>query len=743
MAERRGRIVFSANYRPPLPFDIFSCPFLPLSIKDELHLTDGMSYNYNGCPIPPAALKTLLKIPKLTEESSATDADVDAGHVSGLLFVSERDQGLETLCVNLWFSADGKVKVFTLADIFGSADFSGTRLEDSGCIGGGYSVGYRNVDYSLIYVSTKEAVQECRSPWTVVYRTNLTTGKTDRLTPQGVFDLSPAVSPSGKTVAVASFQGSCWNGEIENLKTDIYVMNVDSEECQGLGRKLPIKNGGWPSWGSDNVIFFHRGTDKTLPSSMVETAWGVFRYNISTKVTIQVTPEELDAVTPAAISETKVAVATIRQKSKYSDVRVKAQYRHIEIFNTNAPWLPPVQITQKTRPESDHYNPFVLDGGQRIGYHRCRSDLLQHGDVVPQNVHKVESPVKEVGLYRVSGMFPTISKDGSKLAFVDNEFKAVWIADTQGLRVVYEKRGPDSVFCPVWNQNPDKDILYICVGPSFNAQKPLEIYSIRNASSNARQNVKRLTHGGFNNAFPSSSPDGNKFVFRSTRDGGEKRHKNLYIMLDTDMGEYGEGWETRLTKGSWTDTHCQWSPNGDWIVFSSTRGKPPLGSGNLNNGTGYYSLYLVKATDPMVLIRVASNGGDIGHISHPVFSPDGRSIAVTADLAAVSVDPISLPKFMHAVRPYGDIFLVDIDNPDNKKKNEDMIKGFHRVTHSRYECGTPAWTTTLTGATEPNVQWNMLLDMDQLYKPVCPYVHPDGGESWHMTGHLCIPKRAC
>lgn len=103
----------------------------------------------------------------------------------------------------------------------------------------------------------------------------------------------------------------------------------------------------------------------------------------------------------------------------------------------------------------------------------------------------------------------------------------------------------------------------------------------------------------------------------------------------------------------------------------------------------------------MVLIRVTSSGGDIGHINHPAFSPDGRSIAVTADLAAVSVDPISLPKFMHAVRPYGDIFVVDIDNPDSNKKNEDMIKGFHRVTHSRYECGTPAWMTTLTGATEP------------------------------------------
>jgi hypothetical protein len=40
--------------------------------------------------------------------------------------------------------------------------------------------------------------------------------------------------------------------------------------------------------------------------------------------TVRVTPEAFDAVTPAAISETKVAVATIRLKSKFSDVRVEA-----------------------------------------------------------------------------------------------------------------------------------------------------------------------------------------------------------------------------------------------------------------------------------------------------------------------------------------------------------------------------------------------------------------------------------
>ncbi|KQJ92897.1 hypothetical protein BRADI_3g01460v3 [Brachypodium distachyon] len=699
-SEPGGRIVFSRTNGTLVSFDIFSSPLSPSSTY-ELPLTDGVSYNYNGQAIPPAALKTLLKNPKLADKADANDADIDAGNVSGLIFVSERDNGLETLYIALHFNAGSNIlKVIALADIFGAADFSGVRLEDSGCIGGGYSVGCRTVDHCLIYVSTKEAAQERRSPWTVVYKTNLTTGKTERLTPQGVFDLSPAVSPSGMMVAVASFESKSWNGELENLKTDIYVMNVDSEGQ--LGRKLLIKNGGWPSWGSDNIIFFHRGTEKTLPSTsrmVVETAWGVFRYNISTQETVQVTPEELDAMTPAAISETKVAVATIRQN-------VPVQYRHIEIFDMNA--ASPVQITQKTSPECDHYNPFMLDGGGRIGYHRSRTSRYH------DKFYKLESPSKDVGLYRASGMFPAISKDGSKLAFVDDKSKVVWLADSQGLRIVYEQTGSDSVFSPVWNQDSDKDILYICVGPSLESHRPLEIYSITNiSSSDGGQEVRQLTCGKFNNAFPSSSPDGGKLVFQSTRDfwpkkaeDRRKKHRNLHIMLNAAAGELDENcWVTRLTKGSWTDTQCQWSPRGDWIVFLSTRDRQLTSNhaDELEYPVGYLSVFLVKAYDPMVVVRIMDSGAD------PVFSPDGRSIAVTADFSAVSVDPISLPKL---ARLCSNIFLVDIntdDDTEEKNKQEDVVKWLfhHRMTHSRYGCGKLAWTTTRVDM-DPEAPWKMM-----------------------------------
>lgn len=128
----------------------------------------------------------------------------------------------------------------------------------------------------------------------------------------GEYDLSPAVSPSGKKVAVANFRGNRWTGETEHLNTDIVAMNAHG----GLERTRCIEDGGWPSWGSDKGIFFHRGIDD---GDGGRTHWGVFRYDMATDTTHRVTPEDVDAMTPAAIDESKVAVAIIRQRTNTYD----------------------------------------------------------------------------------------------------------------------------------------------------------------------------------------------------------------------------------------------------------------------------------------------------------------------------------------------------------------------------------------------------------------------------------------
>lgn len=331
----------------------------------------------------------------------------------------------------------------------------------------------------------------------------------------------------------------------------------------------------------------------------------------------------------------------------------------------------------------------------------------------------------------MSDVFSTFSKDGTKLAFVDNEFKAVWLADSQRLRVIYETKGQDSIFSSVWNQ---KDILYVCMGPSLKANETSEIYAIPNVSSGAREK-RLLTKGKFNNAFPSTDPDGTKFVSRSTREGGDKKYKNLYIMEDADVGEYAGGEVTRLTEGYSIDSHCPWSPNGDWIVFSSNRHRPK-NAPERDHGLdpGYFAVYLMNVSDRSV-VRVINSWCDLaGHVNHPVFSPDGRSIAVTGS-AAVSSNPILLPVFLHSMRPYG----RHRPGRHGERGRADVGRSV-RVTHSRYESSTPAWTVFSTH--DPHAQWNLLV-MEDNSTLACPYAHPDGGESRHITGHICIPKRHC
>ncbi|KAL5579156.1 hypothetical protein UlMin_011598 [Ulmus minor] len=722
---KKGSIAFFATYRPSVPLDIFSCPRQQTSEKHEVPMTDRDSYNYNGQAIPKAALKTILKNPKLA--SVGREADVDSGRLTGMIFVSERSS-LETLHIALRLD-NNPPKVFSFSDVFGT--FSGVRMEDSGCFAGDY----------LVYVSTKERAQKRRQPWTAVYKTNLNTGNTERLTPAGEADLSPSVSPSGKKIAVASFQEKGgWEGEIEDLKTDIYVIDVDNPSK----RDLVIRDGGWPTWGSDNVIFFHRKYPK-VPEKPEDGIWGVFRADISrgkTSDTPRVTPVDFHAMTPAAINATTVAVATIRKKSKLNDKeREKEQYRHIEIFDSTTGQS--TRITQNIKPMADHFNPFVIDGGKYIGYHRANSNFREIvenikniPDIPTQVLEKIKCPLPEVGLFRVPGVFPTISRDGSKLAFVDNEFKNVWLVEgNKRPRIVFTTPGRDSVFSPVWDSK--KDTLYVCMGPSFNAAKPLEICAIPNVCKEARQQREKLTKGGYNNAFPSPNPDGTKLVFRSTR-GGEGS-KNLYIMEDAKNGEFSGGKVTRLTNKKCTDTHCQWSPTGDWVVFASNRDKPD-GTPEKDNGldSGYFAVFLVNVKKPDVVIRVMASGSDIaGHVNHPFFSPDGKTIVVTADLAAVCCEPISLPLFEHSVRPYGDIFTFDIDTK-NIENNKD-VEDFTRITHSKYENSTAVWTIH-----DNRDAWNQLLKKFYFPEPAsCPYDPNTGGERYNMMGHLCLGRRCC
>jgi hypothetical protein len=62
------------------------------------------------------------------------------------------------------------------------------------------------------------------------------------------------VSPSGDWTAAESPGANGWDGEVQDLRTNIYVFRTDDESQ----RTLLMEDGGWPCWADEATLFFHR-----------------------------------------------------------------------------------------------------------------------------------------------------------------------------------------------------------------------------------------------------------------------------------------------------------------------------------------------------------------------------------------------------------------------------------------------------------------------------------------------------
>ncbi|KAL2503610.1 DPP6 N-terminal domain-like protein [Abeliophyllum distichum] len=519
-------IVFATLGRSSYAFDIYSLSTSGQPI--ELQLTDGKSVNFNG-HFP--SFSSISRINPLLAKHALPSTEP----LLHIIYVTERN-GSSNIYLDTVFHSTGPRSILEIPTESNGNDERVDELKrvQTRLVGSNRGVSMKDrpslVGESLIYVSTHEDPGVPRASWAAVYSTDLVTGITRRLTPKRVADFSPAVSPSGVWTAVASYGEKGWTGDVQELRTDIYVFLTRD----GSNRVQVIEHGGWPSWGDDSTLYFHRRCE--------DGWWSVFRAIIPITngqlgvdpVTIQrVTPPGLHAFTPAASLANKsfIAVATRRSGS---------DYRHIELVDVVSNTF--TELTRPVSPNAHHLNPFISPDATRVGYHKCRG-ASNDGESNNLLLENLKNPLPGISLFRIDGSFPSFSPDGERIAYV--KFPGVYIMNRDG----------ESTEVDVISINVDDDV------PSY----------------------KQLTLGGENNAFPSASPDGKWVAFRSGRSG----HKNLYIM-DALNGEVGGLY--RLTEGPWSDTMCNWSPDGDWIAFASDRENPGSGSFELfkihPNGTG-------------------------------------------------------------------------------------------------------------------------------------------------------------
>eukprot|EP00252_Welwitschia_mirabilis_P026911 TRINITY_DN900_c0_g1_i1.p1 TRINITY_DN900_c0_g1~~TRINITY_DN900_c0_g1_i1.p1 ORF type:complete len:720 (-),score=22.42 TRINITY_DN900_c0_g1_i1:920-3016(-) len=646
--EIEGTVVFGIVGRPQFGFDVFSVR-LPSSIRDyadpnskpnfttDTRLTEAKSVNYNAQFVSESDCKLLSNgILKDSQNSEEVSSD------TVISYVSERT---------------GSPRIH----------FSGFSTPLGQTVSGNPSYFYDRPfvkNGKVFYVSIQEAPGRPFQSSCAVYSTCISTGKTVRLTPPGVADFSPAISPSGEWIAVASHGDREWDLHLSgDLRTDIYIFRARD----GSGRTKIAENGGWTTWSDENTLYFHRLCD--------DKWWSVFKLeNLNESQgssgdakcsETRITPASLHAFTPCAfLSGEFLALATRRRSSKY---------RHIEMINVKTGEFIPV--TECINPKIHHYSPFVSPDSNSLGFHRFRGlDAPDPAEKFRPYLDPIESPLPTLQLLRIGAAFPTFSPDGSLVAFNTNmgegEKGALCIVRVDGRGRVWNVfKGPS--FSIAWNPNPSfLGLIYSSVGPIFAPDKAtVHIVSIkfvppelrRNNTENLASEVTVLTKDGTqNNAFPSVSPDGKELVFRSGRDG----KRNLYVM-DALLGEE-KGWIRRLTDGPWIDTMPSWSPDGNWIAFSSNRDDA--------HNKGYFSLYLIHP-DGTGLHRVP--GLHKERINHVCFSPDSKSLMFTANFDGVSAEPISLP---NQFQPYGEIYVMGLDGSDLK-----------RLTFNPYEDGTPSW----------------------------------------------------
>lgn len=662
----QGTVAFSTVGRSHFGFDIFSVNFVR-NPSSESRLTDGLSVNYNGFFATSSQTSALCRTLRHHH---------DHDHV--LVYVSERS-GTPQLHFALLFPNSSR----TACPI--SETFSSVHLKDRPSIS----------NLTLFYTSTQQPSPYLRHSWTSVFSTHLPSSLTTRLTPPLIADFSPSVSPNGRWILVASHGSSGWHGEIHNLHTNIYIFNARD----GSQRQLIVEDGGWPSWGDDSTFFFH----KQAPDGW----WSIYRADIShlqknddddddlQVVVERLTPPGAHCFTPSASPSMHwIALATRRPES---------DYRHIELFDLHSHTFLP--LTQPITPFAHHYNPFLSSDSTLVGYHKCRggtpdeslfdvvktqsssvsdkrvrrlsfdkgAEKAQSHDVIPR-LEYVASPFPKLSLVRVDGSFPSFSPDGSLIAYIPKLAESgvnVMRLDGSGSRQIYA----EPAFGTVWDVKRE-GVVYTSSGPIFaSEQSVVHIVAIFNAHKLANgediQLVSRTltSENTSNNAFPSPSPDGKYVVFRSGRSG----YKNLYIM-DAVVGEAAGLW--RLTEGEWTDTMCSWSPDGQWIAFSSDRDNP---------GKGSFALYLIHPNGTG-LHKVFKDIKTAGRVNHASFSPNSKTLLFTSDFAGVSAEPISVP---HQFQPYGEIFVASLD-------------GTHveRLTHNAYEDGTPSWGKAFISASE-------------------------------------------
>lgn len=488
-------------------------------------------------------------------------------------------------------------------------------------------------------------------------------------------DFNPAFSPDGSLVAFSSNRTIFrrWNPMRllpgASAMTHVWVMNQDGSDVRRVSRGMGIA--GSPAWTEDgSALLYYRATGPD--------ASAVYRTPLRGRGTVRLSPEDMAAFTPTAgPGGSVIFVGFDGRDAEAGPAALQPSGGRLYRVEADGTGLTPLSPAGTT-----YLKPRL---------HLASERLVAYGDgpvpeplrmangtpfTWPGAVRTVALPDRCVRLHAVRAYFPSFAVGSDRVVSVS------WVHEANGIppgpspiiSAALDGSDLETVLPPteggfMWGPVTTRDgewILY-SAGPRFgDADEDVGIWKVRGDGTGA---TLLTADSRANDAFPDVSADGGSVVFRSGRDApagsGRRGDKEIYLMN-------GEGGEVRrITRAGGVNTMPAISPDGQWVVFSTTR-----------TGKGW-KLWIQSLVDPedegrpLEPARAGLGGRDM----HPRFSPDGRWVVFTSDRAGF-MDEIGLSGLFP--QPYGELFAVPVDGSGPAI----------RLTHDKWEDGLPFWGST-------------------------------------------------
>ncbi|HZP48606.1 MAG TPA: hypothetical protein VFB07_08730 [Vicinamibacterales bacterium] len=486
------------------------------------------------------------------------------------------------------FSPDGRSIVFTSeregsADLFRvAADGTGLeRLTDSPAYDD--QAAFSPDGRQIVFVTTRAG--GTADLWTLDLRTKAARAVTSG--PGG--DFRPAWSPDGAWIAFSSDRESDLpfaHGRWEHLQlADLYIVHPDGS---GLKRLTPHGDFcGSPKWTPDSrhVVAYCMSAEQTLDNRRA----------------VQEHPEDTHLVsvdvTSGARSEMKAGPGVKFNPSLLADGSLAY------IRKDGDPGI--YYADGRRGPKGEIRFASWSPGGERVVFHKR---VPFDGPVWKQTFSR--HPGFDLTL---TGIQASYSPRGDRFAFAGRPLPgsvlgaSIQVAKTGTNESATIYQDPTrNIMAPAWSPSGDRIMFGIGTYAAFydgfhsqflkagdRAEGGAQIAMVRPDGSGYTQ----VTSGASNNGFPSMAPDGTRFVYRTFGPDGE----GLRIMnLETRA-------VTKLTEGY--DNFPLWSPRGDLIMFS-------------RQADGDYEIYTVRPDGTDVKRVTFSKGND----AHMGWSPDGEHI---------------------------------------------------------------------------------------------------------------------